>query len=183
MVRTTELEKIIKDEGIIIGYDEFPAPLKGVYIRDNEMSIIGLDTKLEPIEKRCILAEEIGHHFTLPDGMDLRESHRYGILEKRINYETMAREYAAQLLMPQDQWLKAINKKDVTIEELMTTFGVTKEMVLYRLDLYFFGRIWINIEKHLSGIKQNRIWQEKELLRETRYLHNDNEEKQQAQIA
>ena len=69
MVKTTILEKITKDEGIIIGYEEFPAPIKGIYIRDNEMSIIGLDTRLDPIEKRCILAEEIGHHFTLPDGL------------------------------------------------------------------------------------------------------------------
>ena len=182
MVKTTILEKITKDEGIIIGYEEFPAPIKGIYIRDNEMSIIGLDTRLDPIEKRCILAEEIGHHFTLPDGMDLRESHRYGILDKRIRYETRAREFAAVLLMPQGQWLKAISKKDVTIEELMTTFGVNKEMVLYRLDIYFFGRIWINVESHLSGIEQSRICQEKELLRESKYLQNDNEE-EQAQIA
>ena len=117
-----------------------------------------------------------------PDGMDLRESHRYGILDKRIRYETRAREFAAVLLMPQGQWLKAISKKDVTIEELMTTFGVNKEMVLYRLDIYFFGRIWINVESHLSGIEQSRICQEKELLREPKYLQNDNEE-EQAQIA
>ncbi|WP_303838972.1 ImmA/IrrE family metallo-endopeptidase [Selenomonas ruminantium] len=133
MVKTTELEKITKDEGIIIGYENFPAPIKGIYIRDNKMPIIGLDTRLDPIEKRCILAEEIGHHFTLSDGMDLREAHRYGILEKRRYYETRARAYAALLLMPQDQWRKEINKKNVTLEGLMSTFMVTKEMIIFRI--------------------------------------------------
>ena len=172
MVKTTELEKITKDEGIIIGYEEFPPPLKGIYIRNKEMPIIGLDTRLDPIEKRCILAEEIGHHFTLPDGMDLRESHRYGIVGKRIDYETKARMYAALLLMPQDQWLKAINKKNITMKELMTTFMVTKEM------LYF--RFVIDINSRLIKRKKQR---ERKAFKRHQAKQKKLQRKRQAQIA
>lgn len=164
MVKTTELKKIAENERIIVEYYDFGGIHQGVYIRDNELNIIGIDTNLTPTEERCVLAEEIGHHFTLPMGMDLRESHRYGILKKRILYETLAREYAAQLLIPQNQWEKTIAKKDVTVEEIMTTYDVTREMVYYRLDIHFRGRIVLDSKKYMCEIPEDRYEEELNIL-------------------
>ncbi|BAL85174.1 hypothetical protein SELR_pSRC301010 (plasmid) [Selenomonas ruminantium subsp. lactilytica TAM6421] len=163
MVKTKELWKIAKEANVFIGYEDFSNIHPGIYIR-GEINVIGLDNHLTPTEERCVLAEELGHHFTLPPGMDLRESHRYGILQKRIFYETIAREYAVNLLIPYDQWEKLMKKEDTTIEEIMTTFDVTREFAYYCLDMYFFGTIFINPYKHMEGIPGDRIEEEKEIL-------------------
>lgn len=166
MVKTEKLLLIAKQEKIAIGEFDSKGYCKGVYIRGEELSAIGLDPNLTPTEMRCTLAEELGHHFTLPMGMDLRESNRYKILTKRVLYETKARMYAADLLMPYEQWMKAISKKDVTIEELMTTFDVTAEMVCYKLDNHYFGTVFVNPRKHMGGIPEDHLPEEIRMLNE-----------------
>lgn len=161
MVKTKEILKIVEEEdGLALGYDDFHGVHPGIFIRGEELDVIGIQLGLTHTEERCILAEELGHYFTLPPGMDLRESHRYGILQKRVFYETIAREYAANLLIPQDQWEKALEKKDLTIEEIMTTFDVTEDIACYRLDMHFLGMVMINPNKHRSGIPKDRLEEE-----------------------
>src|SRR3546814_4160318 len=53
-------------DGIIVEYYPFQKPLLGIYMQlDGTSPIIGLSTHLKTLaEKRCVMAEELGHHFT-----------------------------------------------------------------------------------------------------------------------
>lgn len=55
------------DAEIIVEFYNFISPMKGIYIYEEGMPpIIGLDNSLrhDLVMLRCILAEELGHHFT-----------------------------------------------------------------------------------------------------------------------
>ena len=53
-------------EGIIVEEFPFTPPLGGIYIyQEGKKPLIGLSSNIATItEKRCVFAEELGHHFT-----------------------------------------------------------------------------------------------------------------------
>lgn len=98
-------------EGIIVEYYPFQKPLLGIYMQlDGTSPIIGLSTHLKTLaEKRCVMAEELGHHFTsvgncIPD----REFYHYSarVVISKVEYKAIR--WAANYLIPEDDLLDVI---------------------------------------------------------------------------
>jgi len=87
--------------------------------------------------ERCVLAEELGHHFTTPRGDYLpRKVMDYQVRLKISKVEYRAARWGALFLIPQDELDHALlNLKIDTLWDLAEHFDVTEEVMSFRLDL------------------------------------------------
>lgn len=60
-----KMMELARNEHIIVQSADFPYPLRGIYIDDGKLKMIGIAKDIETLaERRSVLAEELGHHFT-----------------------------------------------------------------------------------------------------------------------
>ena len=131
------LFQIAEAEGIYVAYRPL-CPTKGLlglYVRDSRGAAIILDSGLpaNPRLERCILAEELGHHFTVPVSsvfVALPSSTRR---TAHLRDEARAVRWACDYLMPAREFLDATRRGISSIEDLADHFYVTKWMVHARL--------------------------------------------------
>ncbi|MGI5839323.1 MAG: ImmA/IrrE family metallo-endopeptidase [bacterium] len=133
-----QLMKLADKENINIDYWDFAPPLEAVYwtLPDGK-AFIGLSKELlsRPPHFRCVLAEELGHHFTTAgDKLPATFYHYSGRLEVN-KAEYRAVRWAAEYLMPARELRKAIRKGLKAVWELAGYFNVTEHMVMFRLGL------------------------------------------------
>lgn len=135
-----ELLKLAETNGIVVEYWNFKPPLQGVYWAHPGLPpVIGLSSALcaNRIKLRCVLAEELGHHFTtvgqyIPQGPV--EYFNYG---KRLEIsfaEARALRWAAQYLIPLDALIREL-KSGLRDRELAECFEVTLDLMRFRLQL------------------------------------------------
>lgn len=134
-----ELFQLAEREGIIIEWWDFEPPLEAVYWAVPGLPpVIGLANSLDYAPRayfRCVLAEEIGHHFT---SVGYRISRTYFHYRDRIEVsrtEHQALRWAARWLMPLDKLLWAFRKGVFEVWDLAEYFDVTEDMVMFRLNL------------------------------------------------
>jgi Zn-dependent peptidase ImmA (M78 family) len=139
LVDTTQLFKVANDEGIIIEYWDFPPPIEGIYLCEpNIPTSIGISRKLfdDSPRFRCVLAEELGHHFTT-SGTAI--PNRHWNFYQRINIsriEFKALKWAGKFLMPIDYLKRAIVWEcHFSFHSVAEYFNVTKDMAEFRLSL------------------------------------------------
>lgn len=138
------LWQLCQQEGIDIEYVALTRrrTVLGWYFRtpDGE-PVIALDESLpaRPRLERCVLAEEVGHHFTVPtSGLSMTSFstnlHRLA-LEKRNRRQDEARaiRWAANYLIPTTELASAVRSGIVGVNELAEYFYVTEWMVWRRL--------------------------------------------------
>lgn len=129
---------IAQNEGILV--QDFPLriPLKGIYICENgKPPLIGLSTYINTnIERRCIMAEELGHHFTTAGNCIPCEFYNYNdrVTISRMEYKAL--KWAAYYLMPEHDFLDALKSGLCEMWELAEHFEVTEEFVKFRLRLF-----------------------------------------------
>lgn len=132
------LFEIAEREKIIVEFFIFAAPIKGIYIADIDLTpTIGLDTSLKnntPL-LRCIMAEELGHHFTSTGMCMPKEFYSYCDRLKISKAEYKALKWAALYLIPLDKLLEAVSYGICTVWEIADHFNVTEEMIAFRLRL------------------------------------------------
>jgi Zn-dependent peptidase ImmA (M78 family) len=123
-------------EGISIRWCNFEPPIRGMYwdpIIKNP--VIWLDKSLEYNTRilRCVMAEELGHHFTLDRDCLTRTyfNYRDRLAVSRAEYRALR--WAAKLLVPGDKLGQAIRDGIRERWELAEYFEVTEEMVEFRL--------------------------------------------------
>ncbi len=123
-------------EGVIVRYCDLPADILGVYYRRCPYSVIMLHKKIEHRQRltRCILAEELGHHFTCGANIiAFARSAPYHV-EK---IERMAAWWAVQYLVPFDGLVQAVLREHArTTHELAEHFDVTERFMATSLRLY-----------------------------------------------
>lgn len=124
-------------EGIGVFFAVLPGPLLGLY--DNRVEglpIILLHEKIRRNQRllRCILAEELGHHFT-SSGNLLAFACTQNCLY--IKQEMQAAWWAAQHLVPFERLKKCINSGLFSTWELAEHFDVTERFMGTSLMLYF----------------------------------------------
>lgn len=133
----TSLLEIAEYEGIKIHEIELPERIKGLYYENS----IALNKRLETNkERKCVLAEELGHYFTsVGDILNLK-------IESNRKQEIRARNWAIQKLVPFDELIFAHQQGYASVYELSEYFDVTedfmKEAVLFYQRKYrnFFNR-------------------------------------------
>jgi len=124
-------------ENIVFAYGDLQYPLNGIYISCDGLHTIMLANAIKDNDplRNVVLAEEIGHHFTLASN-NLPQEHWNRL--NRMNFskeEALALRWAAKYLMPLKD-IKKANMKDVTsIPALAEYFDVTSSFVLYWLSL------------------------------------------------
>ncbi|MEW6245068.1 MAG: ImmA/IrrE family metallo-endopeptidase [Bacillota bacterium] len=134
-----DLFRLAEREGIVVEYWDFTPPLEAVYWWSPGLPpVIGLAYSLERQPRayqRCVLAEELGHHFTAIADAIPRTFFHY---QDRLNVsraEYRALRWAAEYLMPSGELKAALRKGIKESWELATWFDVTKEMAVFRLRL------------------------------------------------
>lgn len=143
------LLRIAESEGIYVDY--FPLqPTKGVlglYVRDERGPAIILDTSLpaNPRLERCVMAEELGHHFTVPTTSVFAAFPSATLRTSHLRDEARALRWACDQLMPVDQFLQALREGVTSVEDLADYFFVTPWMVHQRL------RFLPTIHRSISG--------------------------------
>ncbi|MBU2703651.1 Zn-dependent peptidase ImmA (M78 family) [Sporomusaceae bacterium BoRhaA] len=128
-------------EGVLTSTFPLSPPLYGVYLEnaDTSAAVIGLSTYIQnESEKRCIMAEELGHHFTsagicIPRN---REFYCYSERTEITRTEYKALKWAANYLIPEHDLLDAIKSGLYEPWELAEHFDVTNEFAAFRLRLF-----------------------------------------------
>jgi Zn-dependent peptidase ImmA (M78 family) len=130
------LYNLAEENGIIIDFRNFVYPIEGIYICDSSLKspVIGLHTDLLTNERRlkCVLAEELGHHFTTGGNL---VPVRYFCWSDKIAVnkgENVALRWALDLLIPDDELIEFL-QRDATIQEIADYFYVTEEFVQTKL--------------------------------------------------
>jgi hypothetical protein len=133
-----EMYKLADQEGIEIEWQEFMPPIRGIYWAPAGIPpVIWLDKSLENNAKllRCVMAEELGHHFTLDRDCLCRTYFNYRDRLAVSRAEYRAWRWAAEYLIPMGDFKRAIRSGIATKWELSEHFDVTEQMVEFRLGL------------------------------------------------
>lgn len=132
------LFQIADKHGIGIEYWDLKPPLEGVYLaHENIPPYIGIAKYVRGDKNRlrCILAEELGHHFTSVGSALPKEIFLYSdrMWTSRVEYRAM--KWAAQFLLPLTHIRTAFNRGMFQPWEIADYFGVTPDFVKFRLSL------------------------------------------------
>lgn len=133
---------IAGNEGIRVRCWSFEPPVLGIYWAAQDMPpYIGLDKSLmsESPLTRCVMAEELGHHFTTFGDTLTRTYFHYSDRLNTSQAEFRAYKWAARYLMPKDRIERAFCKGIIERWELAEYFDVTEMMVNFRLRLPDIG--------------------------------------------
>lgn len=127
---------LVKKEKILFRFTVLPSPFLGLYDRrPNWPPIILLHNDLKNSHRllKCILAEELGHHFT-EDGnvLAFANSDPYRYEEQ----EQSALMWAVERLVPLDKLITAANPGIISTRELAEYFDVTERFMGTALRLY-----------------------------------------------
>jgi Zn-dependent peptidase ImmA (M78 family) len=129
---------LAEEEGIEILWFDFNPPIRGLYWAPKKFPpVIGLDNKLDTNTPllRCIMAEELGHHFTLDRDCLCRTYFNYRDRLAISKAEYRAFRWAAIYLMPKARLVQAFHLGYVEAWRLADRFNVTEDMVRFRLRL------------------------------------------------
>jgi len=121
-----QLVQIAEDEQIEFIEMTFPADLKGL-CKHNK---IGINYELSSVEKKCVLAEELGHYYTtIGDIIDMKS-----VCNRK--QELKARKYAYDKLVPLELLIKASYEGCTNLCELAEYLDVTEEFLKDTLQHY-----------------------------------------------
>ena len=141
------LFNLVERENIIVEYVDFSPTIQGIYYKvDGCLPIIGINENIISDKKlfTCVLAEELGHHFTsIGDS-----SAEYYSLTDRINLnktELAALKWAAEHLLPLNEIVDAIKEGIKNISHLSDLLGVTDEFLLERFKFIAKKQRYIKI--------------------------------------
>ena len=127
--------ELLKEQSdIFLGFEELPGKLRGLYHKDKEATIILLNKNLNIVERRCVLTEELAHHFL---------GHYTGFscstYFERLScnkQEKDALRWAVNKLIPDNELKEFIeHNPEAEIWDLTEHFWVTEEMAIFKLEL------------------------------------------------
>ena len=157
------LLKIVDEEKIILRYDYIPQQMHtlGFYDNDGEGNItIILHSILKDFPRllKCILSEELGHHFTSVGHSFYKAINCEFWKSNHIKTELKALKWSAFHLVPEKALDHAIEKEKLsTVYELEDYFAITRELILFRLryrhDINF-------LSLHDLLVEENKYMQE-----------------------
>ena len=134
-----QLLELAESENISVEYKRFKSAINGMYLHMPDCQpVIYLSLRLHSSFRlnRCVLAEELGHHFT---SSGERVPKKYHSTQDRLSIdkcEYKALRWAANHLVPENNLLDAIASGLCEIWELAEEFDVTEEMMRFRMRLF-----------------------------------------------
>lgn len=132
MVTTDELFDLCNNEAITVDYGDLGTSLRGIYIRHPKLDrpAIGLHNELNTNERllRCVLAEEIGHHFTGTGRYLVAYNNNQRLYLDRLEYRAVA--WAVNYLVPVDKFITRVGR--YAFEELVDFFYVVPQFITWQ---------------------------------------------------
>lgn len=131
------LLSIAEQEQIYVYTTYLPSHVRGVYCRNSSGAVILLDKRIPSRrELGCILAEELGHHFTSTYNICNYYSHMDAI---RINREErMALIWAANELIPDEDFVDMLSwEQPPTRYEMAEHFYVTERLIEIKFEYLY----------------------------------------------
>lgn len=130
--------RIAEEHKINVMYLDFEYPLNGIYIhRKGKQPGIGLSSHIRgntPL-LRCVMAEELGHHFTTVGDCIPKKFFSYADRLAVDKFEYKALKWAALYLIPLTKLVQAVKQGYREIWELADYFNITENMFRFRLEL------------------------------------------------
>lgn len=142
------LFKIAEDNNIIIEYVDFPDNIQGLYYKEDGCPpIIGINENITSNSRlfTCVLAEELGHHFTTV-GDTTAEYYSYAdrlIVNKK---ETLALKWASDLLLPLDEIVQAVKDSILQFSEMAEHLQVTESFLCKRFEFLSRQQSYVKID-------------------------------------
>ncbi|WXR61196.1 ImmA/IrrE family metallo-endopeptidase [Peptostreptococcaceae bacterium AGR-M142] len=133
---------------------EVDSNIKGLYYEDT----IFINKSLKTKEKTTILAEELGHHYTLCKGNNILNQSKI----ENIKNENKGRNWAYQKLISLEKIIECYEKGIYTIYELSNELGLDQEFFLDAID-YFSRKYGTHIEVDNYIINFNPLYVVKNL--------------------
>lgn len=150
-----DLEPIVKDEGILIHYDDYENAFDGMFVIDDGKHHVHLNTSKGNYKNsgrgRFSLAHELGHYLIDEHHSDIRtgklKPHPSFLKDSQINfYEAEADHFAANLLMPKEKFYNACGGREFDwqlIEDLADKFKTSRLATLIRFSKIIHHDIFI----------------------------------------
>ena len=134
-----QLLEIAEAENIVVEYKRIKSAINGMYLHMPDCHpVIYLSLRLHSNYRlhRCVLAEELGHHFTSTGERTPKKHHS---MQDRLSIdkcEYKALRWAANHLIPDSGLLDALRDGLCENWELAEEFDVTDEMMRFKLRLW-----------------------------------------------
>ena len=139
MRTTTEIYQLIQEENIIVNELLLPNRKLGLYRKDSDGDFIFFHPSLNSNTPylRCVLAEELGHHFTLIGNYNYTGKVSYQTFINSTKEENKAIRWATEYLIETNKLLEMFYEENFSIYSLADSFDVTPEFMLQKL--YFMS--------------------------------------------
>jgi len=139
------LFKIVEQENIVLKYSNIytsKRKINGLYLKDYSGPIIILDKRLEKNNRlhKCVLAEELGHHFTVPRTNIVKIYASYNVYNKNNEFIKMAQDerkalrWATDFIINDVDFCRAVKEGYSSIHELADYFEVTEWFVYQKIQ-------------------------------------------------
>lgn len=158
MIQTEALHKLIQDEGILLNYSVLPDGLEGMCHLIDGTSAIVIDERIVINERqyRTVLAEELGHHFTLSWNSVSRRKASIGGTIKYEKAELKAHRWAADYMIPTNPLLESLCQlQPITMESLAEHFAVDESLVTHKLEALAAEKFYWDLENGLRLVLTN----------------------------
>ncbi len=144
----TPLDKIADYFGIYIQEDDFGDNISGILLREDNKSIIGVNSTDPPNRKRFTIAHEFGHYMMHQgNAVHIDRTFKVNFRDKSSSLannieEIEANAFAAALLMPEKKIKQVVNQKLIQgidiedseeLQNIADMFQVSKQALLIRL--------------------------------------------------
>jgi Zn-dependent peptidase ImmA (M78 family) len=136
MISNDTICALAQEQHIAITLAPLPQKIQGFYSDFDENPQIAMNQDLleGSSEYRCVLAEELGHHFTSAGETPSLTGMAYYDRIQRDRVESKAVRWAADFLIPTEQLLCKVEDCSVScMQELAEAFQVTVELINHKL--------------------------------------------------
>ena len=130
-----KMMELAKNEHIIVQPADFPYPLRGIYIDDGKLKMIGIAKDIETLaERRSVFAEELGHHFTSVGNATVCHCYVDRIFIDKTERKAMV--WAGHYLVPERDLDDAVKQGHVSLWDLADYFTVTEKFMAFCVKMY-----------------------------------------------
>lgn len=128
-----DVQSIATHENIKIVYERLDSSVSGYLKQVDGIWVIGVNCLHNPKRQRFTIAHELGHYHMHKDKNLMFEDTTFFRNTDNTSIEYSANEFAANLLMPEDQVKKRIDAGVKNIETLAEFFNVSLAAIKYRV--------------------------------------------------
>ena len=101
--------------------------------------LMSVNMRHPELRQRYTLGHELGHYLNHRDSVKSFEDTVYFRSKQKSSMEYMADQFAARLLMPENEVKELVNGGVRTVKEMSLKFGVSLEAMKYRLEQLGYG--------------------------------------------